>query len=192
MDRVCVWSLPGKSFVTWWNVRQGAHNRPKHDTTKVQLEPWILLGSLTGTDMTQRQLHHQGPPQHGDSSQKLGTWSSLFNLQADQLAECVLSKWLGLGSQAAPLVFASSRQLVVPQGLCRLACLRGNSHFYCLLWQWIWSVSGTWNLKEQPILHELSYVSLLFIFKSLLSRSGIDFLACSFAYVSLLCGHWTV
>jgi hypothetical protein len=45
------------------------------DTTKVQLdEPMSFIGFtyrsmgeglLTGTEMTQRQLHHQGPPQHG-------------------------------------------------------------------------------------------------------------------------------
>lgn len=36
-------------------------------------------GWLTGTEMTQRQLHHQNLPQMGDGSQ---SWGMLHNLQA--------------------------------------------------------------------------------------------------------------
>lgn len=49
--------------------------KPTIDTTKVQLGETMSLigvtyryigkGLLRGIEMTQRQLHHQGPPQHG-------------------------------------------------------------------------------------------------------------------------------
>lgn len=69
------------------------------DTAKVQLcEPvsfiWVTYsrvseGLPTEADMTQRQLNHQSPPQHGDSSQSWETWSTPHSLQAAQwVGEC--------------------------------------------------------------------------------------------------------
>jgi hypothetical protein len=49
----------------------------------------------------------------GDSSQRLGTWSTLHILQATQkVGECPF--WVTLVFQADKLVSASSRQLVWP------------------------------------------------------------------------------
>ena len=83
--------------------------------------------------MTHRQLHHQSPPLHGDSSQKLDTWSTLHNLQAaQQVGGCPLRCSAGLNLfQAAELVPASSRQLICSHSL--LGCLRVT--LQSLLWQ---------------------------------------------------------
>ena len=47
-------------------------------------------GSLTGAKLTQRQLHHQSPPQHGRQLTELGACSVLHGLQAaQQVEECL-------------------------------------------------------------------------------------------------------
>ena len=63
--------------------------------TKVQLgEPMSFIGvtyrnmgegSCTGAEMTQRQLYHQGPPQHEWQLTNLETWGTLHSLQVAQL-----------------------------------------------------------------------------------------------------------
>lgn len=71
---------------------------PSAHTTKVlRGEPMGFIGVtysnmgegfLTGAEMTQRQLHHQTPPQHGDRSEKLETWSN-----------CTARRWLNVLSR---------------------------------------------------------------------------------------------
>lgn len=46
---------------------------------------------LTGTEMTQRQLLHLSMI---DSSQKMGPWNKLHNIQATQQVASVFSSWL--------------------------------------------------------------------------------------------------
>ena len=76
------------------------------DTTKDQLdEPVSFIGvnyrsmdeaSLTGAEMTQRQLHRQSHPTMGDRQlTKLGIWSALHSLQGPLQAGEALSRSLG-------------------------------------------------------------------------------------------------
>jgi hypothetical protein len=44
----------------------------------------VREGSLTEAEMTQRQVHQQSPPSMGDSSLKLGTWTTQASLQVAQ------------------------------------------------------------------------------------------------------------
>lgn len=60
-------------------------------------------GSLTGVEVTQRQLHQQSLPQH-ETAQKLGTWSTL---QSAAALETAASPFQVL--RAAQLVSASLR-----------------------------------------------------------------------------------
>ena len=82
--------------------------------TKIRIPPmsnlvsqWVLLRLLTGAEMTQRQRNHQGPPQHSDSSQKLGTWSTMHSLQAAQQVGVSFPSDSGPGSWAGLRVFAA-------------------------------------------------------------------------------------
>lgn len=79
-------------------TEQSAH------TTQVLLgEPMSFIGVtysnlvevfLTGAEMTQRKLHHQGPAQHGDSSQKLETWRNCTACRCLNRLENILSRCL--------------------------------------------------------------------------------------------------
>jgi hypothetical protein len=59
------------------------------DTTKVQRGEPMSFREAPGAETTQRQLHHQGVPQHGWHFTKLGIWNALHILQAaQQVGEC--------------------------------------------------------------------------------------------------------
>ena len=115
--------------------------------TKVQLgEPMSFIGvtyrnmgegSCTGAEMTQRQLYHQGPPQHEWQLTNLETWSTLHSLQAaQQVGECPFRVTLPGSSagfcffQAAGLVavFPAARFPFIWDGLWLI------DWSYCLLW----------------------------------------------------------
>ena len=70
----------------------------KIDTVRVQLgKPWVLLRLLTGAEMTQRQLHHYSPPQHGWWVTAHKSWEpGAHCTSCRQLTrlENVLSRWL--------------------------------------------------------------------------------------------------
>lgn len=94
-------------------------------------------GSCTGAEMTQRQLYHQGPPQHEWQLTNLETWSTLHSLQAaQQVGECPFRVTLPGSSagfcffRAAGLVavFPASRFPFIWDGLWLI------DWSYCLLW----------------------------------------------------------
>lgn len=104
------------------------------DTIEVQLsEPLSLLGLLTGTEITYRQLCHPSPPHRGWQSQ---SWTLNTAQPAgsppDGRASFPSDSALNL-CQAAWLVSACSRQLVWSQeSPCSSACLSDAQHYYCL------------------------------------------------------------
>ena len=60
------------------------------DTTRVQLgESMGVMGVSVGAEITQRQLHHQNPPQHRRQLTNLESWSTRHSLQAaQQIRQC--------------------------------------------------------------------------------------------------------
>lgn len=131
------------------------------DTPKSYLvKQWVLLGLLTGVwlrgylgaEKTQRQLHYQGPPQHGDSSWKLETWSPLQCPQAAwPVGECPCALVLFAGDSGLALFLAA---LLVSVFFAGWHLCEGGA-------QWMWSVSGTfWDC----------FVFFAFLLKELLCR----------------------
>lgn len=76
----------------------------------------FLLGiwwGITGSETTQRQLHHNSPPQHEWQLIKLGTWTSVYSLQAVNILGSAFPRCLcysePLGGLSWSLILLSSR-----------------------------------------------------------------------------------
>lgn len=69
---------------------QTYHQSPIWSTSFIGVTYRNMGRLLKGSEVTQRQLHQQGAPQHERQLTKLGTWNTLHSLQAAQrFGECL-------------------------------------------------------------------------------------------------------